>query len=183
MPVSRRYFAPGQLQFITSSVYRRLKLFDSYRLRGVFLDVLRQLRQETGFLLLGWVLMPEHFHLLIRAEPGASTSALLQEFKKRSAQEIVSLLSANPQHAWWRKMLAGVRLPPSLHCDSYFRVWQRRFYPYGVYSDKKRREKLNYMHNNPVKRGLVESAEQWPWSSHRFYYLNDSSLLSMDSLV
>ena len=44
-------------------------------------------------------------------------------------------------------------------------------------------EKLNYMHNNPVKRGLVSSPEEWPWSSFRFYYLNDSTLLSMDRLA
>ena len=51
MSVSRRYFAPGQLQFITSSVYRRLKLFDSYRLRLMFVEVLREYRQQLGFLL------------------------------------------------------------------------------------------------------------------------------------
>jgi len=69
MSVSRRYFAPSQLQFITSSVYRGLKLFDSYRLRLMFVEVLREYRQELGFLLIGWVLMPEHFHFLIRPEP------------------------------------------------------------------------------------------------------------------
>ena len=183
MPVSRRYFAPGQLQFITSSVYRRRKLFDSSRLRGVFAEVLRQLREETGFLLIGWVLMPEHFHLLIKPEPAESTSALLQELKKRSAQQIISILSENQQHAWCRTMLVGFCLPPTVHSDSHYRVWNRRFYPYGVYSDKKRLEKLDYMHNNPVKRALVQSPEQWPWSSYRYYYLNDSSLLSMDPLV
>jgi len=183
MPVSRRYFAPGQLQFITSSVYRRLKVFDSPRLRGVFVDVLRQLRQEKGFLLIGWVLMPEHFHLLMKPEPAESTSAVLQELKKRSAQQIISILSGNRQHPWCRTMLAAFRLPPTVHSDSHYRVWNRRFYPYGVYSDKKRIEKLDYMHNNPVKRGLVQSPDQWPWSSYRFYYLNDSSLLSMDHLA
>ena len=64
MPVSRRHFAPGQLQFITSSTYRRTKLFDSHRLRCDFVEVLRQFRRETGFLLVGWVLMPEHFQRL-----------------------------------------------------------------------------------------------------------------------
>ncbi len=54
MSVSRRCFGPGQLQFITSSVYRRLKLFDSYRLRRLFVEVLRECRQEAGFLLAGW---------------------------------------------------------------------------------------------------------------------------------
>jgi len=183
MSVSRRYFAPGQLQFITSSVYRRLKLFDCPHLRSAFVEVLREYRQEKGFLLIGWVLMPEHFHLLIRPEPAESTSGLMQELKKRTAQRIVCILSKDQTYPWCRKMLAGLRLPPSVHSDSHYRVWQRRFYPFGVYSQKKRLEKLNYMHNNPVKRGLVRSPEEWPWSSYRFYYLNDTSLLSMDRLV
>jgi len=156
----RRYFAPGHLKFITSSVYRRRKLFDSPRLRSVFVEVLRQLRRVKGFLLIGWFLMPEHFHLLIKPEPAESTSALLQEMKKRSAQQIVSILTENQQPAWCRMMLAGFRLPPAVHSGSYYRVWNRRFYPYGVYSDKKRLEKLDYMRNNPVKRGLVQSPKQ-----------------------
>jgi len=183
MPVSRRYFAPGQFQFITSSVYRRLKLFDSHRLRLLFVEALREYRQEESFLLIGWVLMPEHFHFLIKPEPAESTSALMQELKKRTAQRIISLLSQNQGRPWCRKMLSGLRLPLTVHSDSRYRVWERRFYPYGVYSEKKRREKLNYMHNNPVKRGLVSSPEEWPWSSYSFYYLQDSSLLSMDTLV
>jgi putative transposase len=72
---------------------------------------------------------------------------------------------------------------PVLNIHLWGSVWERRFYTYGVYSEKKRLEKLNYMHNNQVKRGLVCSAEEWPWSSFRFYYLNDTSLLSMDKLV
>jgi hypothetical protein len=55
MPVPRRYFAPGQLQFITSGVYRRLKLFDSQCLRFMFVEGLREYRQEKGLLLIGWV--------------------------------------------------------------------------------------------------------------------------------
>jgi putative transposase len=183
MPVSRRHFAPGQLQFITSSTYRRTKLFESHRFRCDFVAALRELREETGFLLIGWVLMPEHFHLLIKPELAESTSRLMQELKKRTAQGIVSALTENLGHSWRRKVWAGLRLPPTLHSESRHRVWQRRFYPYGVYSGEKRLEKLNYMHNNPVKRGLVSSPEEWPWSSFRFYSLNDSTLLSMDRLA
>jgi REP element-mobilizing transposase RayT len=112
MPVLRCYFAPGQLQFITSSVYRRLKLFESHRLRCEFVETLRQLRQETGFLLIGWVLMPEHFHLPIKPQPADSTSGVMQELKKRTAQGILSILTRNQTHPWWRKMLRGLHLPP-----------------------------------------------------------------------
>ena len=183
MPTSKRHFAPGQLQFLTSSTYRRARLFASDRFRWSFVEVLEQLRSEMGFLLIGWVLMPDHFHLLIKPEPAESTSRLMQELKKRTAQHILSALSENQRVPWCGKMLARLRLPPTVHADSQFRVWQRRFYPFGVYSEKKRLEKLNYMHGNPVKCGLVASPEQWPWSSFRFYYLNDSSVLSMDRLA
>jgi len=182
MPVYGRHFEPGELQFITTSTYRRLKLFASDRFRYTFVEVLREVRRETGFLLIGWVLMPEHFHLLIKPEPAEATSRFMQELKKRTAQRIVSALSEHQQHPWCRRMLTGVRLPPTVHSDSRYRVWQRRFYPFNVYSEKKRLEKLDYMHNNPVLRGLVRAADQWPWSSFRFYYLSDTSLLSMDRL-
>ncbi len=135
-----------------------------------------------GFQLIGWVLMPEHFHLLIRAEPVASTSRIMQELKKRTAQRILAALEGNPQRPWCRKMLKMVRLPASVHSDSQFRVWQRRYYTLGVFTEKKRLEKLSYMHANPVKRGLVTSPDRWPWSSFRFYHLGDSSLVSMDCI-
>jgi REP element-mobilizing transposase RayT len=73
MPLSRRYFAPGHLQSITCGVCLRRKLFESPRLRRVFVGVLRQVRQERGFLLDGWVLMSERFHFLIGPEPAEST--------------------------------------------------------------------------------------------------------------
>ena len=104
----------------------------------------------------------------------------MQELKKRTAQSILSALCENQRVPWCREMLARLGLPPTVHADSQFRVWQRRYYPFGVYSEKKRLEKLNYMHLNPVKQGLVGSPDEWPWSSFRFYYLNDSSVLRMD---
>jgi hypothetical protein len=56
------------------------------------------------------------------------------------------------------------------------------FYPFGIYSEKKRLEKLNYRHANPVKRGLADAPDRWPWSSFRFYHLGDDSVLKMDRM-
>ena len=106
--------------------------------------------------------------MLIKPEPAEGTSRFMQELKKRTAQRIISALDDEPEHPWCRRMRTGLRLPPTVHSDCRYRVWQRRFYPSNVYSEKKRLGKLNYMHNNPVKRGLVSSPEQWRWSSFRF---------------
>jgi putative transposase len=58
----------------------------------------------------------------------------------------------------------------------------RRGYDMNIWSEKKIHARLNYMHNNPVKRGLVAPPGDWPWSSWRYYYLDDSSVLAMDRL-
>ena len=66
---SRRLpYIPGELQFITSSVYRRTPLFRSERFCRCFVDALAEVRKASGFLLIGWVLMPDHFHLLLKPE-------------------------------------------------------------------------------------------------------------------
>jgi len=107
----------------------------------------------------------------------------MQEFKKRSAQQIIAALARHQQHPRCRAMLARLRLPPTVHSDSRYRVWQRGYVPFNIFTEKKRIEKLDYMHNNPAKSRLVSAPDQWPWSSFRFYYRNDSSVLTMDRLA
>jgi len=126
MPIYGRHFEPGQLQFITTSTYRRSRLFTCQRLCWTFVETLRQLRQETGFLLLGWVLMPEHFHLLIRPQPAAATVRFMRELKKRSAEQIIAALTRNQDNPRCLALLGRLRLPSSVHSDSYHRLWQRR---------------------------------------------------------
>jgi putative transposase len=170
MASRRRYFAPGQLQFVTASTYRRAPLFLSPRLAREFVAVLEEVRGDFGFLLLGWVLMPDHFHLLLQCQPAESTSRVVQQLKQRTAARILRILRAQRHHAWCRRMLGNLRLPSTVHDGSTYRLWQRRFYPFSVRTEEKRLEKLDYMHDNPVKRGLVTAPADWPWSSWRFYH-------------
>ena len=182
MPFYQRIYSPGQLPFVTTSVYRRVPLFLSERFCRCFVQRVEAVRRELKFLLLGWVLMPDHFHLLLKPEPAATTPLILKHLKEETAERIIKTLRENPQYPWCRKMLAQVRLPPTVHSGSHYRLGQRRFYPFNVFSEKKRQEKLTYMHNNPVKRGLVKAPGDWPWSSWRFYFMQDASILPMDRL-
>lgn len=182
MPYHKRQYSSGQLQFITSSTYRRIPLFHSDRFRRCFVETISRLRAKHGSRLIGWVLMPEHFHLLLKPEPAEATSLIIKRLKEQTAAQILKSLKGNEPNPWCKKMLQRLRLPPTVHDESQYRVWQRRFYPFNVYSEKKRLEKLTYMHNNPVKRGLVNEPGDWPWSSWRFYYRQDASVLAMDRL-
>jgi len=157
-------------------------LFDSDRFRRHFIATLADLRAALEFRIIGYVLMPEHFHLLISPSEQADPSRILQSLKERTAKFILKNLQANPESGWCARMLSALTLPPTVHLHGPHRVWQRRFYDLNVWSDRKRLEKLGYMHANPVKRRLVTSPEQWPWSSFRSYFLNDSSVLTIDGL-
>ena len=135
-----------------------------------------------GFGIISYVLMPEHCHLLLWPSDLGNPSQIMQRLEERTAKFIRKSLQQNLQFPWCGRMLDRVRLPATVHDHAHFRVWQRRFYDRNIWSEKKRLEKLNYMHQNPVKRGLVDNPGDWPWSSWRFYHLGDASLLAMDPM-
>jgi REP element-mobilizing transposase RayT len=134
VPIYGRHFEPGQLQFITTSTYRRSRLFTCQRFCWTFVETLRQLRDETGFLPLGWVLMPEHFHPLIRPQPAGDTVHFMRELKKRSAEQIIAALVRNQHQPRCRTLLARLRLPSTVHGDSFHRQGQRRYVPFNVFT-------------------------------------------------
>ena len=140
------------------------------RKRDVFLKILDEVRTRYEFLLVGYVVMPEHIHLLI-SEPRVGTpSTVMQVLKQRVSRALRKKKRSNPnQMRLWQG--------PSNEARSF---WQRRFYDFNVWSKKKRIEKLNYMHMNPVKRGLVTNPKLWPWSSYRFYQYGEKNVCTPD---
>lgn len=180
MPAQRHHHAGNHLHFLTASTYRRARLFDSARFRQNFVRTLEEMRASLSFKITGYVLMPDHFHLLIWPSNEVNPSQIIQSLKERTAKFILKNLKENQQLPWCGRMLDRLTLPPSVHLHGPHRVWQRRFYDMNIWSEKKRVEKLNYMHSNPAKRGLVTQPGDWLWSSWRFYHLADASVLRMD---
>ena len=176
------FYGRNQLHYITTSTYRRARLFDSERFKRQFMTTCRDLREELLFRIIGHVLMPEHFHILLWPSELANPSQIMQKLEDRSAKFILKNLRHNREFAWCESMLDRLELPPTVHHHARHRVWRRRFYDFNVWSEKKIQEKLDYMHNNPVERRLVEKPGDWPWSSWRFYYMEDSSVLAMDRM-
>ena len=179
----RRYYSGNHLHFVTTSTYRRARVFDSDRFKRHLIATLAELRGELGFRILGYVLVPEHFHLLVWPSESANPSQIMQKLEGRVARHVLKILRQNRGKAWCARMLARFTLPASVHDEAHCRVWQRRFYDMNVWSEKKKLEKLDYMHNNPVKRGLVGHVGEWPWSSWRYYYLEDKSVIAMDRML
>ena len=97
MPIYGRHFESGQLQFITTSTYRRSRLLTCQRFCWTFVET--QLRQETKFLLIDWVLMPEHFNLLITPQPTEQIVRFMKELKKHRLSPLLPGINTSPPAA------------------------------------------------------------------------------------
>ncbi len=159
IPVTKnlqRFYGDGDLHFVTFSCYRRLPHLGGPKARNTFVNKLRSVCDAHHFLLVGYVVMPEHVHLLISETPDCTPSDAIQILKDQVAFD----LNQNLAH-----------LTP---------FWDRRFYDFNVYSVYKRREKLQYMHMNPIKRGLVRNPRFWPWSIFLNYEKGLPGLIPID---
>ena len=94
--------------------------------------------------------------------------------------EHVHLLISEPAKAALSKALQSVKLSVAVQ-QKERPFWQPRYYDFNVHTERKRVEKLNYMHNNPVTRGLVAQPEQWTWSSFRHLFTGDPGVIEIES--
>jgi putative transposase len=150
-----RYQQSGCFHFLTFSCYRRQPLLDDATACDVFERELEAVRIRYGFVVAGYVLMPEHVHLLAGEPSRSSLSIALQVLKQQTSRKL-----------------------KQRGADQF---WQRWYYDFSVHTEEKRVEKLRYMHRNPVKRGLVEKPEDWVWSSFRHYATGEVGVVEIES--
>jgi putative transposase len=163
-----RTYGSDHLHFVTTSCYHRRPFLNSSQARDCFLSVLEATREKYRFVVAGYVVMPEHVHLLITEPEVGNPSTVMQVLKQRTAKAL--LLKRKPRRPRQSQLVPEERRS----------FWQERFYDFNVWSTRKRFEKLRYMHRNPVRSGLVESPEEWQWSSYRYYLLNELGPVKLD---
>jgi len=151
----KRFQQSHQLHFVTFSCYRRRANFVKDRSFSYFEYALERVRQSYGMCVYGYVVMPEHVHLLM-SEPERETLARAMQSLKQSAARTLALRAKDP-------------------------FWQARYYDFNVWSERKFVEKLRYIHGNPVARGLVKKPEDWPWSSFRHYLTGAEGTVEIES--
>ena len=143
---------PGTFTSSPSVVFTGSPTLTLLRRRNLFENALERERRSYRFVVAGYVVMPEHVHLLI-SEPRRSTVA-------------------GVIHALKLSVTLRRRERP---------FWQARYYDFNVHTTEKRIEKLRYMHRNPVKRGLVARPEEWLWSSFRHYATGQQRVVEIES--
>lgn len=146
----RRFQKTGDLHFITFSCYRRQPLLTP-PIRRLFERALERSRLKYGFYVTGYVVMPEHVHLLLSEPERGDLATAIQAMKQSVSRRV----------------------------GGHF--WHFRYYDFNVRTARKRKEKLQYLHRNPATRGLVSSPEDWEWSSFRHYLTGARGIVEIES--
>jgi putative transposase len=147
-----RFQQSRQSHFVTFTCYHRRPYFDSPAVYDRFIEVLQHTRRRFGLRLYGYVVMPEHVHLLVSEPEYGGLADAIHHLKLSFA----------------KRLGAGV-------------FWQKRYYDRNVRNEHEFKEKLRYLHRNPVKRGLVKEAADWKWSSFRHYALREKGVAEIES--
>ena len=114
-----------------------------------------EVTHRHGLVVAGYVLMPEHVHLLTNEPRVSSLAVAIQVLKQQTSRQLKGLGQSQ--------------------------FWQRRYYDFNVYTAAKMLEKLKYMHRNPVRRGVAATLEDWPWSSFRHYATDVEGTVEIES--
>jgi len=147
---------PGCAYFITTRLTDKLSIFTDEQCCKILLNDLYFYRKELEYLIYGYVIMPDHFHWIVHPSAKADIPSIMNKVKGHSSFEINKYLSRTGQ------------------------LWQKSYHDHIIRNGLDFEEKINYIHKNPYKAGLVEDLKNYKYSSFQNYHLGDESLIKID---
>ena len=171
--------------FITSTVVGWLDALSRPTYKDIILDSLRYCIDNKGLRLHAWVIMNNHLHLIVStANADINLADIIRDFKKFTSKNIMLAIKNNTQESrkeWMMNMFAFVGKNNGNNNNLQF--WQQDYHPIELNTAEKLTQRLNYLHENPVRAGIVWEAPEYKYSSAIDYYTNKTGLLPLDLLV
>jgi REP element-mobilizing transposase RayT len=156
--------------FISFATVAWFDLFTRVIYKDILLDSIRYCQKEKGLVIHAWCIMTNHVHLVISRQGDLEISGILRDLKKYTSKTLIKAIQDNIQES--RKDLilyifksAGEYNPN----NKTFQLWQQDNRPIEIYSNEVMEQKLDYIHDNPLKAGIVDKAEHYLYSSARDY--------------
>jgi REP element-mobilizing transposase RayT len=168
--------------FVTWTVVDWLPLFAEPVYRQVVLDSLSYLRTNKHTQLNAFVVMYTHVHAVLWPDDGINLSDVTRDFKRFTSREISKAALRQGANCFIRAF-ANSRLANRAQDISQYQVWQEGSHPEAIFSKNFARQKIDYIHRNPVRAGMVKTADEWPFSSARAYLLGEETYPPTDLLV
>jgi putative transposase len=166
----------GHIYYITTVIYNRLPIFTCPSFIIPLIDSLNFYRHRQTFKLLGYVIMPDHIHLIIWPFGEGSVSDIMRDYKKFTSTRLIRQAEVEGITEW----ITAFQQAGEETSRSDNKVWQDSYWDENVYTERFLRQKLNYVHNNPLRAKLVEHPADYPYSSYRNYELGEEWLIEID---
>ncbi len=166
---------PGGPYFITCTIVNWIPIFTRKAYFDNLLDSLQFCRQHKGLKVYACVIMDTHLHLVAAADKLAD---IIRDFKSYTAKALIAQLEKD-QKTWVLNQLQHYKQPTKTKSD--YQVWQEGFHPQQLISEEMLHQKINYLHHNPVRAGLVEQPEDWLHSSARDF-AGEKGIIEVDAL-
>ena len=182
--MSHRYKIKDQegLYFLTLTVVGWIDIFSRKKFRDIIIESLKFCKANKGLRIYGYVIMTNHIHLIVSAEGKDSLSDVIGDFKSFTATTILKDLPNSSESRWeWLMYLFGYFAIKNNRKGKH-QFWQSSNHPIELYSIKVIREKLNYIHDNPVRAGWVYFQQHYIYSSASNYFEDGNGILDVDIL-
>jgi len=161
---------PDGIYFISFATVEWVDVFTRNEYKNILIESLKHCQAEKGLILFAFVIMSNHVHLIAKANEEHSLSDVLRDFKKFTSKAIVKAIKDNPKESrkdWMLKIFkeAGEKNGNNKN----YQFWRQNNRPIHVYSEAVIEQKLDYLHQNPVKDGIVLFAKDYIYSSAANY--------------
>jgi len=168
------------LYFVTSSIVGHKYLFHKPEYAQIILDSLSFLRSQRRIKLYAFVIMPNHFHLIIKVLGASNISKVAHDLKLFTANQIIKKLQTNRElHLldYFKQQAKGIK-------KQKHKVWETGFWDKNIFSEEFLQEKMEYIHNNPINKNwcLVVERSEYPFSSARFYDKGEEAIVDIDDV-
>jgi len=158
------------LHFITPTVVSWIDIFTRKQFKDIVIDSLKYCCKNKGLLLYAYVIMSNHLHLIIRADDGFELSNIIRDFKRHTSSTIIKTMESSKFESRRKWLLNQFKYHARFNSNTpTYQLWKRDNYPIELESPSWILTRLNYIHNNPVKAGLVENPEDYIYCSARNY--------------
>jgi len=178
MPVKPE-FNPDYLYFVTTSAVKHIHLFRRDVIKRIIVDSLHHVRTTRGMKLFVFVIMPNHIHMIMQCVESFSLSYVMRDFKKFTARQIYRQLNTES-----KRNILSVLKEEGKKVKQEYRVWEDGYDARDVFSIGFLQQKMSYIHYNPCQPHwkLVESPEQYPWSTAGFYLDGRPCVIPIDDV-
>jgi len=165
--------------YATCTIINWLPVFQDDTYFQIIIKSLKYCQEHKGLILHGFIIMPTHLHLIVSNKPDTSLADIMRDFKHYTSTQIIKALETDEKSYY---LSTFTKVAKKRHLNQTYKVWQDEYHPIALKYGRWFVQKLQYIHDNPVRKGFVESPEDWKYSSARNWLNDDNNIIEISKL-